>query len=384
MKEIYKTLTVIMLVLGVLVCSACGQNTYKCPKSGYKEDWKVETTDLMVNEENSINMKIFGNSAQQNARTLPICYNDVYDAIYYINYSDHKYIYRYKDGESKLAVEIPADYIYSLDGDIYFMVDVTNDYEMKGMQNGDVFKYSPTTGKLEFIVSTEAVWMKPSEKGIYYYRYVEMEKYTTTDAFFYDFSTNESIQIGDFTSEFFEWGEEFVAPFISKVRENVWMITGIGICNLDEWEKIVPSPEPERVPEGIEPIISNLSTEVGMYDSTVYAYGGGSGKFVSVNLETEERTEFSREYLTLDFTVIENKVYFASDSTLTIVDIDTGEEKKIEKGEKEVFFSRLFNINNELYALCYEEFLHHEGEGIAEIVRVEIQGNTYQIKSIGE
>ena len=100
-----------LMIICICSLTACGQNVYKCPKSGYKENWKIDTTDSIVNDKNSINMKVYGNSAQQNARTLPICYNAVYDAIYYINYSDHKYIYRYKDGESKLVVEIPADYI---------------------------------------------------------------------------------------------------------------------------------------------------------------------------------------------------------------------------------------------------------------------------------
>ena len=52
-----------------------------------------------------------------------VCVDDVTGAVYYVNVGRDYFLYRIKDGKSELAVELPANYLYTHEGVLYFLLD---------------------------------------------------------------------------------------------------------------------------------------------------------------------------------------------------------------------------------------------------------------------
>jgi len=114
-----------------------------------------------------------------------VCIDDATGVVYYVNVGRDYFIYRIKDGKSELAVELPANYLYTHEGVLYFLLDAQNIVEgvwkdsykgrymydkftFKGMSEGDIYSYTPATGKVELVYSAQALRLKVTDKGIYY------------------------------------------------------------------------------------------------------------------------------------------------------------------------------------------------------------------------
>ena len=71
--------------------------------------------------------------------------------VYFVNQGQDEYLYRIKDGEVKLAVAMPVKEIYFYDKLVYFMIDDYQKYELKEMNNGDIYCYSPEDGTVQLV-----------------------------------------------------------------------------------------------------------------------------------------------------------------------------------------------------------------------------------------
>lgn len=68
-----------------------------------------------------------------------------------LNEGKDGYLYRMKEGKVELAVAMPVKEIYTYGDSIYFMIEDYGKYELKDMHNGDIYCYTPNTGKVQLI-----------------------------------------------------------------------------------------------------------------------------------------------------------------------------------------------------------------------------------------
>ncbi len=134
------------------------------------------------------------------------CVDESTGVVYFVNQGKDNFLYRMKDGEVKLAVAMPVKQIYPYQGSVYFMIYDYGKYELQGMQNGDIYCYTPATGAVELVYAVGAiegsVWHKLSveESGIYFsykvFAYAKEENVNVYDRFSYclPFGATEPIE----------------------------------------------------------------------------------------------------------------------------------------------------------------------------------------------
>ena len=102
------------------------------------------------------------------------CMDESTGVIYFVNQGKDNFLYRMKDGEVKLAVAMPVKQIYPYEDSIYFMIYDYEQYELQGMQNGDIYCYTPETGAVELIYAVGTIEgsvrhkLLVEESGIYF------------------------------------------------------------------------------------------------------------------------------------------------------------------------------------------------------------------------
>ena len=79
------------------------------------------------------------------------CIDETTGVVYFVNRGDDEYLYRIKDGEVKLAVEMPVKEVYPYGDSVYFMIESYGKYELEGMKSGDIFCYTPATGEIQLV-----------------------------------------------------------------------------------------------------------------------------------------------------------------------------------------------------------------------------------------
>ena len=136
---------------------------------------KVETD---VGIYNQVNRMLGQDTLLANEGLSLFCIDETTGVVYFVNQGKDNFLYRMKNGEVALAVAMPMKQLYSYEGSIYFMVYDYGQYELQGMQNGDIYCYTPATGAVELVYAVGAiegsVWHKLSvkENGIYFsYRF---------------------------------------------------------------------------------------------------------------------------------------------------------------------------------------------------------------------
>lgn len=107
--------------------------------------------------------------------------------VYFVNQGQDEYLYRIKDGEVKLAVAMPVKEIYFYDKLVYFMIDDYQKYELKEMNNGDIYCYSPEDGTIQLVYpageieNSQRHKLKVDENGISFcYSIYQSEQRSTT------------------------------------------------------------------------------------------------------------------------------------------------------------------------------------------------------------
>lgn len=90
--------------------------------------------------------------------------------VYFVNQADDYFIYRYKDGETKLAVALPAKELWAYDGTLYFMVEPYGIYTLESLQHGDIYAYQPEEGTVSLVypAGNYAIELPYEERGAYH------------------------------------------------------------------------------------------------------------------------------------------------------------------------------------------------------------------------
>lgn len=353
MKKYLVLLFGIVLILLFTGCS--NEKIIRYPKEGRKENWKLTgQTDNIADV--GINIKQSLSEDVDNGK-LPICYSKAYGAIYYINYSDNSYIYRCKDNETEVAVKIPSDHLYMKDGELYFRI-AAGDYKLKGMSDGDICKYSPTTGEINKIIeNATATWMIVLEEGIYYK--------TEESNYYYDFEKGVAEKVIMYP-HFVLWKDKYcVVPYCPDIIDGSGEgFTGLGLHKVgDDYSKV-------------EPIILGNRYDIYCVQQNVL-YCSANTSITMVELDTGKVQYFGGHtnsageiFLMGDFTAQNNKVY--PQNLSYYLDSETGESYDLYKANAG-HISRLFNINEQIYAIYYKDGIEGgKPKGMAEIVEVVI------------
>ena len=354
---------------------------------GLKEDWEyIEQTG--IDESASINAQI--NTGFDDCDALPICYCEAYDVLYYINYYDNEFIYRYKDDEIKPAVKITADNLYMRSGELYFMV--KGEYDgLIGVKEGDICKYSPITGEIKLLIADmDAEWMTVSDEGIYY-RVLDAKipnnkgGYTLEySMYYYDFDEEVSEE-AIISPRFVLWKDDSLIEYHSEKQENGEYAIGLGI------HKIGSSFLDDK------PLIFGNYYSYCIQGDILYC--DDADYFNVVQLDTGE----IKKYKKINahgfafggmgaFTVNDNKAY--QRHLVFYIDLETGIVHNL-SGEGGKYVTKLFNVNNKVYALYYEKGYHSTNPtGTPELMEVVFDDETftnrngeflgYKFVSIGE
>ena len=138
------------------------------------------------------------------------CIDEMTGVVYFVNQGNDEYLYRMKDGEVKLAVEMPIKEICTYQGSVYFMVDRHVTYVLEGMKQGDIYCYTPATGKVELIYPFGAIEptgrshkLTVNEKGLYFsYEVIESSNtyQTIIKTYFYHLPFGETEPVRDYDS----------------------------------------------------------------------------------------------------------------------------------------------------------------------------------------
>lgn len=89
-----------------------------------------------------------------------VCSDPVYGITYLVNCGRDYFIYAKRDETAEVAVELPAKALFCRNGELYFIVDDYEKFELSGVKKGDIVKYRPVTGDVEILVSDEAYDMR--------------------------------------------------------------------------------------------------------------------------------------------------------------------------------------------------------------------------------
>ncbi len=139
-----------------------------------------------------------------------VCKDPVYDITYYVNYGRDYYIYAYRNGETELAVAIPARDLFCREGELYFIADTYGRYQFTGFVQGNVLKYNPKDGNVAVVVDCSADGMMVYPDGICYKQIEETMqsgdlKGVDEKRFFFSFETGKSSSLPQDVDKLRRW-----------------------------------------------------------------------------------------------------------------------------------------------------------------------------------
>lgn len=213
-----------------------------------------------------------------------VCKDPVYHITYYVNYGRDYFVYALREDVSELVLEIPARELYCKDGELYFVVDSYEVYNLDGIENGNVLKYNPTDGTVEF------VFMEKAEDIIVY---PDGICYEITDKVV----TLENGSMMPYISRYYySFAEKTVKKFESQ------------LCKMNRWEK------------GQFELELTVDEETGL--------GQPSGVHLKDIVTGETRTLRNLKNFTQGYRIMGDDLYYIQSETTTLMryHLKTGEE----------------------------------------------------------
>lgn len=233
-RKVTKILTLGVLWM-VLLLTACKKDTKEETLNGMSE--KINEEGLTQKQlENALELKgkIFENleavgtedpiycNLPENTQSwdsiVPICYDPLYDILYYVDYGGDYMIHAIRNGTSELAVELPGRRLFCRGGKLYFLLDSYFKFSVKGANSGNILSYNPVNGEIE-VVSDKIFDSIVVYQDLIYCRKVGegSSSYTAKiDYWFYFFDTQELIaqekqEVVSYALEIRRYGEFFLA-----------------------------------------------------------------------------------------------------------------------------------------------------------------------------
>lgn len=308
-----------------------GRKIAKVVSQGKIEDWTVVGKQDSKVGNLEINIK-------KDGEKLLVCKDPVYDVTYYVNHGEDYYIYRLKDQVAELAVEMPANYLYCMNGDLYFMIESYDYDKLEGMQKGDIYRYSPVTGEVTLLASVGAHTMRVEEDGIYCETLTKSDRATSEGStaysittYFYSFSTNTLDEIDPLLT-FFSWNDYYVDYVLEEGRG----IQGYQLTHQDDKNDVIPLTPSFR---------GNFCI---VEDSFYYVQDG----IKILDIPSKQVNHYSDKGSCFDFTTFGNYLYLNSG---TLYDLDTGIKRNVRMPNNKARLSYMFTDGKNLFALYHED-----------------------------
>lgn len=118
-------------------------------------------------------MNRVGTISDETGQQSLFCIDPDTGVVYFVNQNKDCYIYRLKDGEAKLAVALPAKELSIRNGTLYFMIESYDKYELSGINDGDIYAYTPADGSVKAVYAAGALGSRlqqlaVKENGVYF------------------------------------------------------------------------------------------------------------------------------------------------------------------------------------------------------------------------
>ncbi len=157
-----------------------------------KQEELVKSESAGWEKYNAVN-RMMVSDTEKNQNSL-FCIGGETGIIYFVNQKQDYYIYRLKDGQAELAVEIPAKELYFQGDTLYFMVDDYDRYQLKNMEEGDIYSYTPATGEIKLIYPAGSM-ISEENLGLYAGLKDQLQKMTVDETGIHFIGGLEAIQI---------------------------------------------------------------------------------------------------------------------------------------------------------------------------------------------
>lgn len=248
-----------------------------------------------------------------------VCKDPVYDLTYFVNYGRDYYIYCIKNEEVYKVVEIPATELYCRSGELYFITNGYNCYNLSEVGEGSIMKYNPTNGEITTLVKESATRMRVYKDEIAYELVGSMQDVSDKPGmatvhntrFVYSFNNNEAKEFPYSQHTLERINSEYVARIYSGENKG-------SLKLLSETERILE--ESEKLPDHYWQKDSYFYFISGSESLRLYRYSTENGQYEAV-------AEFPFGYENLmnsEFVIWNNIIYFGGLFRKDLSGEDTG------------------------------------------------------------
>lgn len=315
------------------------------------------------------------------ARASLFCIDEKTGVIYFVNQGKDCFLYRMKEGEVALAVAMPVKDIYPYDGSIYFMVDDYDKYELQGIHNGDIYCYTPASGAVELVYTTDGIEsfvedkLYVEESGIYF-RHVKENGTIVEDGKEY-----QTIKYLDYSLPF---GEKEPVEDTKQMVQKGW--GDYFFTYSSKWELVRRTPNEDGIRETLE--IPKLGGGIFCVVGDVL-YSREREKVVGTNLKTGERTEYDFlegikkaigeeileqriEGAIKRFVMTEDALWILLGSSLCRMDLQSGEIEvgHIQHNDSAYMITDLYTDGTELYGYGFRTEDWNDSSSKGSVVRL--------------
>lgn len=297
------------------------------------------------------------------SKYLPLCRDEVNDIFYYIG--DDDCIYASKNGTSTCVVGMEATVLYSVNGDLYFVVAEDVSYMGNNIKKGSVCRYSYAANEVELLITDVTDGMLAEKNGIYY----RTKKDGIYGLYYYAIEDGTIQNIpGLFNCPLF-----YKDNYIKYGAKEGRMVDCVLLVTWPDKEEII--------------LAGEWNNDFTVTDGYFYYTTSGSPyrietldpeMFYMVNLETYETTSFRHgmnPHLTRSWFVWEKRLYMVCDNSITIFDTNTGEVIGTYEAPygADTRFVQLWTDGYELYAECVVNISAHLFSDVDETVLRKIE-----------
>ena len=319
---------------------------------------------------------------------LPVCYDPVYDILYYVNYGKDFFIYGCKDGRTEKIADIPAKRLFCRNGRLYFMAESYDGHSLNGFSEGDILEYQPVTGQVTAIVEDQASSMIVYQDGIYYAK--DTMKNIGNNSFimerelkcysFADGSSKALLEMDGVERTLYRCGEDFLFYIVEPYQgtdEEILKLADGGEITMTTGMKLV---NPGTLEENF---LNNLLVLNNFYTAATEIYYTENfetyTEFVIYNIEQKTEKRYPLSMLAEGaYIVLGNNVYF---STLQKLDLESGMETVLTT-EEICSVLEWYTDGTNLYGLCN---IAQDGDFAVQLRKIEMQGSEiYFIPLTGE
>ena len=340
---------------------------------------QLETVETDVALYNSFNRMLGAETSMGVENYSIFCLDERTGVVYFVNQQNDNFLYRMKDGEVVLAVAMPMKQLYPYDGSVYFMVDDYGIYQLEGMNTGDIYCYTPSTGAVQLVYPVGAMAKERfenvrqykllvEESGIYFgYEVIGEDSVVHTYCYALPFGASEPLEDTRCTAEK-GWNEYYFGPAYRVPEDGTYEMQ---LINRETGEKTVI---PAR--GSVYCVIGDVLYYADFI--TLESLNLATGERISYDFTKAAERRFDLEHrsnrVVNFFTITEDAFWVSTRCKILRVDLQTKEMTwgTIQGKDKTTYYyvQELFTDGKEVYALT-ERYMTGVEKGMVRLVFTE-------------